>query len=164
MSYAAVTIFKKAIVITMAFLFLSVCQAQDTTTDDTTTIEKSHILYLSLGDQNNVPSETNQEIFDCTDKVYAVVELTAYPVGEHHLSVRWSDPSDSVREHTQYKFQVRSETTRLWAWLSLSRGFGSGMLQWVNPAAGLEDFIGIWEIDVKIDGKPIGKDKFEVSC
>lgn len=125
---------------------------------------KHHNLYLSLGDEFNVPLKQGQDIFDCTDKIYSVVELFSYPLGKHHLSVRWRDPNGTVREHTQYDFHVRNNNTRLWAWLVLSRGFGGGMLQWANPAAGLEDFIGIWEIDVKINGKPIDKNNFEVSC
>lgn len=125
---------------------------------------QGHKLYLSLGDQFSTPLYAPQEIFDCTDKIYTVLELQNHPLGKHQLSVRWIDPNGTVREHTQYDFHVRIQNTRLWAWLSLSRGFGSGMLKWANPAAGLEEFIGLWEIDVKVDGKRVSKENFEVSC
>ncbi|MBX2848766.1 MAG: hypothetical protein KTR16_10620, partial [Acidiferrobacterales bacterium] len=108
---------------------------------DETPKVKGHQLYLSLGDKFNAPLYSPAEIFDCQDKIYSVVELENYALGKHHLAVLWSDPSGTVRENTQYDFQVRRKDTRLWAWLSLSRGFGSGMLQWANPAAGLEEFI-----------------------
>ena len=129
-------------------------------------VEKKHLVYFTLGDEHNAPKkqDESQEIFDCSDKIYTVVELTGFPKGKHQISVLWSDPAQTVREHTKYDFRVREEDTRLWAWLSLSRGTGAGMLQWINPAAGMEDFIGIWEIEVKIDGKTLQKENFEVSC
>lgn len=136
-------------------------QQKNTTEPET---DPSHSLYLSIEDKFGVPSTQTQEIFDCTDKIYTVLELENHPLGKHQLSVRWIDPNGTVREHTQYDFHIRIQKTRLWAWLSLTRGFGSGMLKWANPAAGLEEFIGLWEIDVRVDGKRIGKENFEVSC
>jgi len=136
-------------------------EVADIKSDD---ITPEHSIYLALGNEHDVPRSESQEVFDCTDKVFSVVELKDFPAGKHQLSVRWFDPSDTVREHTRYDFNVRNPTTRLWAWLSLSRGFGGGMLQFINPAAGLEDFIGIWKIDVKIDGESVGAGSFEVSC
>lgn len=104
------------------------------------------------------------EQFDCSDKIYTVVELGKFPKGKHQVSVRWIDPHDETRENTRYQFHVHGEQTRIWAWLSLSRGVGAGMLQWIDPSAGLEDFIGPWTVHVMIDGKRLGGGKFEVSC
>lgn len=126
--------------------------------------QPEQLVYLALSDEFGVPQHEPLEIFNCTDKVYSVVELHDYPRDRYQLSVRWFDPAGTVREHTRYDFTVREPSTRLWAWLSLSRGFGGGMLQFINPAAGLEDFIGIWKIEVNINGKNIGDGSFEVSC
>ena len=155
----------KTIACAMVFLCLVFnSHAQDNSDQTYSEATKNHTIYLSLADQHDVPAKQGQEIFDCTDKIFAVLELDQYPADKYQLTVIWTDPSDTVRERTQYDFHVRNDTARLWAWLSLNRGFGSGMLQWVNPAAGLEDFIGLWEIDVRINGKSIGKTGFEVSC
>lgn len=124
----------------------------------------SHQVYFSLGDQFGAPTKDAKTRFDCSDKIYTVVELSNYPLGKHQISVLWLDPHNSTRENTEYPFNIRSDTTRLWAWLSLSRGTGAGMLQWIDPAAGLEDFIGPWSVKVLIDGKQIAKETFEVSC
>ena len=121
-------------------------------------------IYFSLANRHNAPSKEARDIFDCTDKIFTVVELDDYQRGRHQLSVRWIDPADQTREKTEYPFTISSDQTRLWAWLSLSRARGAGMLQWINPAAGLEEFIGPWQVEVRIDNKLIGKGQFEVSC
>lgn len=125
---------------------------------------RSSIVYFGLADQQGLPVRDENEVFDCTDKIYTVIELQGYAVGAYHLSVRWNDPSGDTREHTQYKFHVNNTNARLWAWLSLSRAPGAGMLQWLNPAAGLEEFIGLWNVTVKINDKTIHRGDFEISC
>jgi len=124
----------------------------------------SHNIYFSLADEHGAPKAEQMSSFDCSDKIYTVVELSNYPVGEHHVSVRWKDPSDTTQENTQYPFNIVNTETRIWAWLSLTRGTGAGMLQWINPAAGLEGFIGPWLVEVSIDGKKISSKSFEVNC
>lgn len=121
-------------------------------------------VYFSLADQHGFPNPEPLTNFDCSDKIYIVVELADYPPGRHELSIRWIDPADTLREHTQYPFHVRERTTRLWAWLSLGRAQGAGMLQWMNPAAGLEEFIGPWTTEVRVDNKKIAEPEFIVSC
>lgn len=160
-----IVIFKKTIATAMVFLCLSFhSQADEGEQKSSSNDTKNHNIYLSLAQDHDIPSTQNEDIFDCSDKIFAVVELNSYPIGKYNLAVIWTDPSQTVRERTKYDFHVRGENTRLWAWLSLTRGFGGGMLQWVNPAAGLEEFIGPWTIDININGKKIGQKSFEVSC
>ena len=121
-------------------------------------------LYFALEDENGLPQASKQTTFDCSDKVYQMVELSNYSPGRHHLSVRWVDPNSKTRELTEYWFHVKTKETKLWAWLSLHRATGAGLMQWINPAAGLEEFIGLWNVEVRVDDKPIGKPQFEVSC
>lgn len=121
-------------------------------------------VYFSLADEYGRPTGDRKSQFDCNDKIYTVVELEDISRGRHDTAVRWIDPSDTTREHTRYPFNVQQKPTRIWAWLSLSRATGAGMLQWVNPAAGLEEFIGPWSIEVRIDGKLLSSQSFEVNC
>jgi len=152
----------KAIAIAMAFLFLaSTGSAQDQNTEP---VGSLHAVYFSLADKFDVPGKEPQQIFDCSDKIFTVLELVDFPKGQHQISVRWFDPVDSAREHTQYAFNVREKNTRLWAWLSLSRATGAGMLQFINPSAGLDEFIGIWKVEVRVNNTLLDSQNFEVSC
>ena len=123
-----------------------------------------HSIYFSLADKFGAPTKERFTQFDCSDKIFTVVELNEFAKGKHQVAVRWIDPHDTTRENTRYPFNVHHQETRIWAWLSLSRGVGAGMMQWIDPSAGMEDFIGPWTVEVLVDGKKIGGGNFEVSC
>lgn len=155
----------KAITAVMAFLM----PAAGATTDHQAAASQAemaptHNVYLSLANEHGVPTSEPLEQFDCSDKIYVVAELNDYPAGKRQLSVQWIDPHQTTRETTNYPFFVRDSSTRVWAWLSLSRGAGAGLLQWIDPAAGLEEFIGEWNVDLRVDGKLLGNKRFEVNC
>jgi hypothetical protein len=38
------------------------------------------------------------------------------------------------------------------------------MLQFINPAAGMEEFVGEWNVEVSLNDKRIGNDRFLVLC
>ena len=120
--------------------------------------------YLSLEGEHGAPQTEARDRFDCSDKIFSVAELKHYPRGKHQLTVRWVDPHQTTRETTSYPFHIQRDSTRIWAWLSLSRGAGAGILQWIDPTAGLEEFIGRWTMQMEIDGKTIAESNFEVSC
>jgi len=136
----------------------------DSVPEETEQPTPSHKVYFSLANEHGFPLQEEKQDFDCEDKIYAVVELSNFKQGKHNLSVVWTDPSDTDRERTQYDFHVRESKVRLWSWLILSRAKGAGMLQWINPAAGLEEFIGPWTVTVKVDNKEIEKKQLQVSC
>ena len=155
----------------MAFLLVTLSNAnaadpapRKTVQGTTESEQASKRIYFSLADELGFPIPEGREAFECTDKIYTVVELENFPMGRHELSILWIDPAETSREHTKYAFHVRQKETRLWAWLRLSRATGAGMLQWLNPAAGLEEFIGPWTVEVRIDNKKIATKNFQVSC
>ncbi len=125
---------------------------------------RQEITYMAAADEHGRPLTLPKKIFGCSEKVIAVIELENYKIGKHHLSVEWHDPHSQLREHTKYYFHSHNEKARVWAWLSLSRAKGASLLQFVNPSAGLTEFIGEWNVKFKIDDKLIGSDTFEVSC
>ncbi len=161
---------EKASMQMLAFLFLILGVTPAPTFAEQTSNEQankaSHTLHFSLGDKHGFPLNDAKSEFDCSDKIYTTIELSNYPLGKHHFSIVWTDPAGDDRERTEYDFQVRNhdQPMRLWSWLSLRRSTGSGMLQWLNPAAGLEEFIGPWSVEVRIDNKKIDSQSFEVSC
>lgn len=122
-------------------------------------------LRFTLSDEHGFPLEESKENFDCLDKIYAVTELSHLKSGKHAIEFKWVDPSGVAREHTNYDFYISDKPSiKLWAWLELSRAQGASMMQWLNPAAGLEEFIGQWELELLVDDKTIQQGKFEVSC
>ncbi len=122
-------------------------------------------LIFSLSDQHGAPLDQSKENFDCSDKIYAVTNLHGFDKGKHAIEFRWSEPNGETRERTQYDFFVREEpNVKLWAWLELTRGQGAAMFQWLNPAAGLEEFIGQWSVDLLVDGEKVASNRFEVTC
>lgn len=122
-------------------------------------------LRFALPDQHGSPMKESQKHFDCLDKIYAATNLSNLEKGKHDIEFRWTDPSGDPRESTQYAFYITDEPkAKLWAWLELSRAKGAAMIQWINPAAGLEEFIGVWHVELFVDGKSLQKGEFEVSC
>ena len=130
--------------------------------------EPSINVFLSLGDKHGFPLADGKETFDCGDQIFSVVQLHHYAAGSYQLTIDWVDPHGDQRERTEYPFKVGDPyvdpNTRLWSWLRLKRGAGAGLFQWVNPTAGLENLIGIWELKVSIDGEHLNTTEFEVSC
>ena len=145
----------------MAFLILCSSALAE---NEPTPAKASHKIYNSLIDEIGFPSTQAKQNFDCSDKIYTVVELQNYALGKHQLSIKWIDPAGELREHTKYPFHVIKQDTRLWAWLNLYRATGAGLIQWIDPAAGLEEFIGPWTIEVRIDNQRLSKQHFDVIC
>lgn len=146
-------------------IFGAFSHAEDTQIQKSVTAQaQSKTVYLAEGDQDERPLALAKSNFGCSEKIFAVAELNHYPRGKHDFSVRWIDPAGTVREHTQYPFYINTDDVRLWSWLSLRRGAGGSMLQWLDPSAGLEEFIGPWRVEVHIDAEKIASLKMEVNC
>ncbi|WP_147251002.1 hypothetical protein [Arenicella xantha] len=158
------TILKVTTLFVVAFLFAPFSSASNDKSDSVNNSEASHKLYFALPDKHAFPQQEAKTEFDCSDKIYSVIELTNFKHGRHAITIVWTDPSGTDRERTEYPFSVFEKETRLWGWLELSRARGAGMLQWLNPAAGLEEFIGPWVATIYIDGKKLESGSFEVLC
>jgi hypothetical protein len=125
---------------------------------------ESFDIYNTLGTEQQQPLNERLDVFECEDTVYTVIEMTEANLGMHQLEVDWFDPSQSKREVTRYDFTVSSGQERIWAWLRLHRASGAGMMKWLDSSAGLEEFIGDWLVEVKVDGLKIGQTNFRVIC
>lgn len=158
--------FEKVTLFAVAFLFAQMASAvsPDNSGDTQDANVSSHTLYFALPDQHASPQHEARTEFDCSDKIYSVIELSNFKHGRYAITIVWTDPSGADRERTEYPFSVFEPETRLWGWLELSRATGAGMLQWLNPAAGLEEFIGPWTATIYIDGKKLVSGSFEVLC
>jgi len=161
---------KKAITLAMAFLLACLCLQNSLageTKGNAHSQEKKRVsakVYFALGDEHEFPLTEERKYFSCSDKIFTVIELNHLPKTKYDLAIVWKDPSETERERTQYPFTVGTDETRLWSWLSLAPARGAAMIQWINPAAGLEEFIGPWTVEVRINNKKISTKRFEVIC
>ncbi len=124
----------------------------------------SHHVFLTASEQDGVPLDQPATEFTCSDKIYAVIEVAGLSRDQHKLVAVWRDPHGKDREHTEYKFIVNNDKERIWVWLKLHRSTEAALVSFMNPSAGMDEFIGQWELQLAIDNKPIDKRSFSVLC
>ena len=115
----------------------------------------------SIGNGVPVPSLSNE--FNCADKIFSVIDIQGLRNGEHTLNVDWIDPSGKRREQTTYSFH-RAGNVRITVWLKLHPPKGSTLLSAFNPALGMGEVIGRWEIRMRVDQSPLAQQWFSVLC
>lgn len=120
----------------------------------------SLLLSLNFSEEKTKP----QSNFDCDQKIFAVLLLENYPNKLHNIVVNWLDPYNKQRESTEIPTFISKDQVYTWSSLSLHRDVTAGMLQWINPAAGMEEFIGEWQVKVLIENELVQSEKFTVVC
>ena len=120
-------------------------------------------VWLSAEFENGWPVESSSNRFGCNDKIYAVIDLLGLEGGAHRLQADWTDPSGKIREHVDYPFNGAG-STRITIWLKLHPPKGSALFSFFNPAMGMDDFIGLWELVIRVDDDTRFNTEFEVLC
>lgn len=123
--------------------------------------------FLTAQAHGDRPGSTAQEHFECSDTIYAVIEVTApdrQKPSTHLLVVNWFNPANELEQRTRFEFNSYGRGTRVWAWLRLSGSSGAAIGQMFDPAYGMEKFIGDWRADVLIDKKKLATHHFDVLC
>lgn len=124
-----------------------------------------YTLYLTAKADSGDPANEPARRFSCSDKIYAVLEINRPgDTTRHTLFATWRNPSGEDQEFTKYSFQLINGRARIWVWLKLRRSAESSLVQFMNPSAGMEEFVGEWELRLRVDEQSIGKKKFEVIC
>ena len=126
--------------------------------------DANHNIYLTAAEVDEIPQAEPATEFSCSDKIYAVLELAGLSREKHKLDAVWRDPQGKDREHTKYEFQVHGEKERIWVWLKLHRPAEAALVSFMNPSAGMDEFIGEWELTLAIDNYTIDKKTFSVLC
>lgn len=128
--------------------------------------QSGYNIYLTAKERAGQPRNEPAETFSCSDKIYAVVEVNqpGGGSGEHTLHATWRNPAGEDQEVTEYQFRAMNGHARIWVWLKLHRSGEAAIVQFMNPSAGMEEFVGMWELHVRVDGERIGKQSFEVLC
>ena len=123
-----------------------------------------HKIYLTASERDGIPLAHPATRFSCHDKIFAVIEMDGLSLDKHKLDAVWRDPLGKDREHTEHEFTVRGSTETIWVWLKLHRSMEAAVVAFMNPSAGMDEFIGDWELYVAVDGKPIDRRSFSVLC
>jgi len=124
--------------------------------------ESEHHIFLSTFFEGS--KSIKQTSFGCEDKIYTIIEFKDHPPKLHQIQIEWKDPHGEVRERNDFPYFVSGNVAHAWSSLSLHRSVGAGMLQWINPAAGMEEFIGDWTVSVKVSDIINETVTFEVLC
>ena len=119
--------------------------------------------YVTRQVVDNEPAMEPDTVFDCSDRIYVVVEALRLPEKKTDLMVRWFNPTGDQQERTDFQFMAQP-FTRVWAWLQLNGPPGAVIGQVFDPSFGMEDFIGDWEAQVFLDNEIIDKISFQVVC
>ena len=120
-------------------------------------------VWLSSTVRNGAPVERDANRFGCNDKIYAVIDLLELDSGEHRLQADWTDPSGKIREHIDYPFNGAG-ATRITIWLKLHPPKGSALFSFFSPALGMDSFIGLWQLTLRVDDDTRLDTEFEVLC
>lgn len=119
---------------------------------------------LTAKAHDGVPSNEPKSEFGCSDRIYAVITAKGLEKSQHVLEAVWRDPHGKDREHTRYPFVARYNQERIWVWLELHRPPEAALTQFMNPSAGMDEFVGEWRIKLLVDGQLIDQRKFNVIC
>ncbi|MGH1540844.1 MAG: hypothetical protein ACRBHB_10515 [Arenicella sp.] len=111
--------------------------------------------------------KTNE--FSCTDSIYIFVESSGdsdkRPASAH---VQWKDPSGTLVRTGKHNFKpVNASNSYLWDGLKFTPGgdlFSNIAMLLLDPAEGLGDVIGNWEVTVQLTAKQIYTQSFTVVC
>ena len=129
--------------------------------------EPSFRSYLTGEGGKNRPRSKAQTDFECSDTIYIVIEVTdpvQQETSEHVLIVDWFNPADHIQEKTRIEFKSYGRGTRIWAWLRLSGSSGASIGQMFDPSFGMEEFIGKWHAEIRVDDEKIATHHFDVLC
>ena len=119
--------------------------------------------FVTSSIENGAPVSASSNEFNCTDKIFSVIDIQGLRNGEHTLNVDWIDPSGKRREQTTYSFH-RAGSIRITVWLKLHPPRGAALLSAFNPAWGMDKFIGRWKIRIRVDQSPVTQKWFSVLC
>ena len=106
--------------------------------------------------------------FDCSESIYVFVQTNGPRDPGSTLETRWLNPAGEVVKSTQSPFDS-IPGGGAYAWDGIDIQAGGSVLSTMlgamfDPAAGFEDAIGTWRVDVSVDGIPLQPVNLKVLC
>lgn len=127
----------------------------------------SKIYFTRMASGAGVPGTKAAKVFDCSDKIYIVIEAVHLKPGDRHIEVLWYRPDGRRQEDTNFTVRPKSGVKdRFWAWLALHRPADGVVVRVLlqDRSFGMEDFVGRWTAKVYINGNLLGKETFKLYC
>ena len=104
-----------------------------------------------------------QQFYDCSEKVQLTMDFANIPAGYNEVVVNWFRPDGTIQETTTIPLgEATSQRTS--SWISLKPAQGAGVFRWLDPSAGMSDFIGPWQAIVFLNGTQVSTAEFAVDC
>ncbi len=106
--------------------------------------------------------------FDCSDSIYVFVQSGIPRDPRSTVEARWSNPSGRLVKAGERAFEpLQSGGEYAWDGIDIEAGgdaFSNMLSAMFDPAAGYEDAIGEWRIEVSVDGTDHSTLSVEVLC
>jgi len=110
----------------------------------------------------DVAGRQRSDKFDCHENIYIHGVFSGLKAVKHEAYAVWFRPDG--REQDRASYAVEGANARFWFWLRLSPSFGGKLLKPIDPSYGMDEFIGLWKVDLYLDEKVIATKVFFVAC
>jgi len=121
-------------------------------------------LSFSSQQTNGIPILTAQEHFDCSSQIYSIINASNLADKPVEATVVWRNPAGEVQEQTPISLYPVEGKALGWAWLKLHKASGAALLSFIDSSIGMDEFIGDWDIELRIDNKRVASGSFNVLC
>lgn len=108
---------------------------------------------------------SEKSVYDCSDRIELGLSFSELLDNEKMVLIRWVSPQGRTQDSHSFALDgIINGDASANIWLELSRSKGSGVFSFIDPGAGMSDFIGNWFTEVNINGVPVGTFDFIVDC
>ena len=140
-----------------------------------TTLRTAHYAGISGADYSifftderaAIPLESNKASFDCVGTIYTVIKLSQddHDLRNTRIWLQWINPLGKTELlSTKLKYAEDSLNAYRWASMLLSRPPGGGLFSLLDHSAGMERFIGDWQVVVHVGDKELPPQNFTIEC
>ena len=127
-------------------------------------LENLNIYSARIGD-GKVQSTTR---FDCSDSIYVFIQSETPRDHRSTVEARWFNPSGDLVKSGERGFEpMNGGGQYAWDGVDIEAGgdaFSNLLGSMFDPAAGYEDAIGQWRVDLQVDGYAMPSVHVEVLC
>lgn len=115
----------------------------------------------------DIPRNESRAVFDCVGAIYAVLKFPASDrrLRNMQMHTEWVNPQGEVElldERAQYAEQ--NGIAYRWGGIILRRPQGGGLFSLLDHSAGMERFIGEWQVNLILDGLRLPAQSMRVEC
>ncbi len=102
--------------------------------------------------------------FDCGERIYGVFRLSNLENGERHIATQWKSPGGKVERTNKRRIRISSDDQFVFLSAFIEFASANSLSSIIDPASGIEPYIGQWTVDVIVDKNRIKSGHFQVLC